>query len=161
MQEFQFTANTPAGERGTAVASGAALVGVMLAMFVIFAWLLPNLLPSRVLFWVVVVVPAFVVFSVVARRMQKRTMGEYILRLDGRHLTVICPNQIVLDLGEVQRTSMNRHSNGKCADFAIAGSKDQIKLRLRNATLWNGKSKERDFRTLAKAASAIEDALIH
>ena len=32
-------------------------------------------------------------------------LGEYTLRLDGRHLTVICPNQTVIDLGEVQRTA--------------------------------------------------------
>lgn len=162
MQEFQFTANTPGGERATAIAGGVTLVGVMLLMFVIFDLLLPNLLPSRVLFWLVVVVPAFVAFSVVVRRMQQRTMGEYTLRLNGRHLTVICPNQTVIDLGEVQRTILDRHGNdGKCADFSIHGSKDQVCLRLRNATEWNGKSKERDFRALAKAAAAIEEALIH
>ena len=62
----------------------------------------------------------------------------------------------------MQRTAIDRHKgDGKCADFAIAGSKDQIRLRLRNATEWNGQSKERDFRNLAKAAAAIEDALIH
>ena len=62
MQEFQFTANTPSGERATAIAGGATLVGVMLLMFVIFDLLLPDLLPSRALFWVVVVVPAIVAF---------------------------------------------------------------------------------------------------
>ena len=126
MQEFQFTANTPSGERATAIAGGATLVGVMLLMFVIFDLLLPDLLPSRALFWVVVVVPAIVAFSIVVRRMQHSTLGEYTLRLDGRHLTVICPNQTVIDLGEVQRTAIDRHKgDGKCADFAIAGSKDQ------------------------------------
>ena len=50
MQEFQFTANTPSGERATAIAGGATLVGVMLLMFVIFDLLLPDLLPSRALF---------------------------------------------------------------------------------------------------------------
>ena len=109
MQEFQFTANTPSGERATAIAGGATLVGVMLLMFVIFDLLLPDLLPSRALFWVVVVVPAIVAFSIVVRRMQHSTLGEYTLRLDGRHLTVICPNQTVIDLGEVQRTAIDRH----------------------------------------------------
>ena len=162
MQEFQFTANTPSGERATAIAGGATLVGVMLLMFVIFDLLLPDLLPSRALFWVVVVVPAIVAFSIVVRRMQHSPLGEYTLRLDGRHLPVICPNQTVIALGEVQRTAIDRHKgDGKCADFAIAGSKDQIRLRVRNATEWNGQSKERDFRNLAKAAAAIEDALIH
>ena len=155
MQEFQFTANTPSGERATAIAGGATLVGVMLLMFVIFDLLLPDLLPSRALFWVVVVVPAIVAFSIVVRRMQHSTLGEYTLRLDGRHLTVICPNQTVIDLGEVQRTAIDRHKgDGKCADIAAASV-------LAKVTRDRYMRKERDFRNLAKAAAAIEDALIH
>ena len=161
LQEFQFTANTPDGERATTIAGGAALVGVMLLMFLVFDVLFVGLLPNRVLLWIIIVVPGLVAFSVVVRRMQKRTLGAYSLRLDGRHLTVVCPNMTVFDLGEVQRVVLDRQSSdNKCADLAIAGSKDQIKLRLRTATAWNGKSKEKDFIQLSKAAQAIQDALI-
>ena len=83
------------------------------------------------------------------------------LRLEGRHLTIVCPDQTVIDLGEVQHLQVDRHdSDNKCADIAIAGSKDQVKLRLRNAASWKGSSKAGDFRVMNKAAAAIEEALI-
>lgn len=161
MQEFQLTANTPEGEWRTTIAGGATLVGVLLIMFLIFTVLLPDLLPNRVLLWAVIVVPALIAFSVVVRRTQHQVMGDYLLRLDGRHLTIVCPDQTVIDLGEVQHVLLDRHDNdNKCADFAIAGSKDQVKLRLRSATSWKGRSKSEDFRTLGKAAAAIEEALL-
>ena len=142
MREFQFTANTPSGERATAIAGGATLVGVMRFNVRHFRSAVARSFAESC------------AFSgrrrcagdrgIFDRRGEHAAfdLGEYTLRLDGRHLTVICPNQTVIDLGEVQRTAIDRHKgDGKCADFAIAGSKDQIRLRLRNATEWNGQSK--------------------
>ena len=161
MQEFQFTANTPEGEWRTTIAGGATLVGVLLLMFLIFDVLLPGLLTNRIVLWAVIVVPALVAFSVVVRRTQHQSLGDYTLRLEGRHLTIVCPDQTVIDLGEVQHLQVDRHdSDNKCADIAIAGSKDQVKLRLRNAASWKGSSKAGDFRVMNKAAAAIEEALI-
>lgn len=161
MQEFQFTANTPEGEWRATIAGGATLVGVLLLMFLIVDVLLPDLLPNRMLRWAAIVVPALVAFSVVVRRTQHQSMGNYTLRLDGKHVTLICPDQTVIDLGEVQHIQVERHDDhNKCVDFALAGSKDQIKLRLRNATSWKGRSKAGDFRTVNKAVAAIEEALV-
>ena len=157
MKEFQFVANTPEGEKRTGIAIFAVAFFCVLACWLLFDFLLSV---PRPWLWLVIVAPSAVAVSLTARRMQQQTLGLYTLRLDGRHLTIICPNQTILDLGEVQHLDFDAPADdNKRADLALSGSKDQLHLRLRSAAAWNGQSTAKDFATGRKAAAAIEQAL--
>lgn len=77
-----------------------------------------------------------------------------------RHLTIVCPDQTVIDLGEVLRFGFDRFADDdKRARLSIDGSKDSICLSMRSGAAWNGRSTKKDFIEIGKAAMAIEEAL--
>ena len=128
LQEFHFVANTQEGERHVNIAFAASAIVSMIVCWIVFDGLLG--VPSPWL-WLLIVVPAVVVTSFAVRYVEKQTMGMYALRLNRRHLTIVCPDQTVIDLGEV----------------------------LRSGAAWNGRSTKKDFIEIGKAAMAIEEAL--
>lgn len=157
MQEFEFTANTLEGERKTIIAGLATVVTCVLVTWLLFGSLLKV---ARPWLWLLVVAPTAVVFSGVVRRMQRQYLGAFCLRLNGHHLTVVFPDQTVIDLGSVKNVQLERFDDDdKRAQLAICGSKDCVNISMRSGTHWNGRSTKKDFLEINKAAIAIEQAL--
>ena len=157
LQEFHFVANTQEGERHVNIAFAVSAIVSMIVCWIVFDGLLG--VPSPWL-WLLIVVPAVVVTSFAVRYVEKQTMGMYALRLNRRHLTIVCPDQTVIDLGEVLRFGFDRFADDdKRARLSIDGSKDSICLSMRSGAAWNGRSTKKDFIEIGKAAMAIEEAL--
>lgn len=157
MQEFHFVANTAEGERRASIAGFVVAVVSVALCWLIFDWLLGL---ARPWLWLAVVLPAAVATSLVIRRLERRTLGMYDLRLNRRHLTIVCPDQTVIDLGEVQRFSLDRfNDDDKRARLDVQGSKDSVSLSMRTGAAWNGRSTKKDFIEIGKAAMAMEEAL--
>ncbi|MEE0435298.1 MAG: hypothetical protein UDB11_07825 [Peptococcaceae bacterium] len=157
IQEFEFTANTPEGERKTIIVGLLTVVACVLVTWLLFGSVLHVVRPWL---WVLVVVPSAIVFSGVVRRLQKQYLGLFRLRLDGHHLTVVFPDQTVVDLGSVKDVQLEPfEDNDKRARLTVCGSKDCVCISMRTGTHWNGRSTKRDFMEINKATIAITQAL--
>lgn len=159
MREYQFTASTIESEKRTVLFGTIALLAPAALMLLIFKVVFVGLINNNALLWLVVVVPSVVCFSLLMQFMQKHAIGVFALRLEGRHITMIHPDQTVIDLGEVQRVSLAYSADYKRADLLLMGSKDEERLRLRSTATWNGRSSAKDFREVDRAVADIQGVL--